>query len=74
MIFEKSGTVAFVTEKQKLKNIHTKNHKDFEYEKTKVVQQINLPPTFFKDRSPNDLLHVFDTMKIDLGADRFIAG
>ena len=78
MLLEKTGSVAYVFVDERVKNIHSHKLNDLETKEVKANLHVNLPPEAFEGRkegerkTPNELIHMFETTREDLGAKYFI--
>lgn len=72
MILEESGSISYVFEDTRYNNIHANIPKNIEEYKVKSTLHVNLSKQAFVNKSPNDLIHMFETTKSDLGAKYFI--
>lgn len=72
MIFEKSGTVSYYFIEERINNVHSHKMKDLTDVKKKSVLHVNLSPKALEEKSPTELIHMFETTKWDLGAKYFV--
>ena len=71
MILEKSGSVSYIFKDTRISNIHSNDLKDLEEYQIRSVLHTNLGFQAIDGKSPNDLIHMFETTRISLGAQEF---
>lgn len=74
MIAQKSGSVAYHFVSERIDNIHSHDPKDLEGVQKKSVLHVSLGHQAIDEKTPNDLIQMFETTKWDLGAKYFTVG
>lgn len=73
MLTTKEGSVSYIFESDRVANIHANDLKDMKEYKAESRLHVNLnPQVFTEETSPNDLVNLFETTMLDLGAKRYI--
>lgn len=72
IILENSGSISYIFVSEKIENIHSNNLKDMKESTRKTTLHVNLSKFAIEGKSPNDLIHMFETTKNDIGADYYI--
>lgn len=74
IILQGSGTVSYVFVDERINNIHSHKLKDLSAKETKAMLHVQLGIKAIEDKTPNDLIKMFETTKWDLGAKYFNVG
>lgn len=72
IINQKSGSVSYVFVDERIENIHSHKMKELTEKQNKAMLHVNLNALAIEDKSPNELIRMFETTKWDLGAKYFL--
>ena len=72
MLVDQEGSVTYIYEDNRVENIHTHELSEMKDVIQEGRLQVKLNPVFFEERSPNELVEIFETTMLDLGANRYI--
>ena len=72
IINQNSGSVSYVFVNDRIENIHSHKMKELTEKQNKATLYVNLSAQAIQDKSPNELITMFETTKWDLGAKYFI--
>lgn len=72
IINQKSGSVSYVFVNERIENIHSHKMKELTEKQNKAMLHVNLNAQAIEDKSPNELIRMFETTKWDLGAKYFL--
>lgn len=72
MIFQKSGSVSYFFVDERIKNVHSNITKDLKTVENKSVLHVNLTAKAVEDKTPTELINMFETTRWDLGAKYFV--
>ena len=74
MIAQKSGSVSYFFVAERIDNIHSHDMTDLESVQKKSVLHVSLGNQAIDEKTPNELIQMFETTKWDLGAKYFTVG
>ena len=69
---EKAGSVSYFFIEERISNIHSNNLKDTYDVKNKSVLHVNLTKESIENKTPSEIMYMFETTKWDLGANYFV--
>ena len=69
---EKAGSVSYFFIEERISNIHSNNLKDMYDVKNKSVLHVNLTKESIENKTPSEIMYMFETTKWDLGANYFV--
>ena len=75
VLLTEEGTVSYYFEEYRVENIHSQNPKEV---KRESILHVNLTPESLRSsrpgekKTPNEMIHMLETTKWDLGATRFV--
>jgi hypothetical protein len=72
MINQLSGTVSYIFVDDRIENIHSHKMKELTEKQNKATLHVQLSAKAIEEKSPNELIHMFETTKWDLGAKYFV--
>lgn len=72
IIVEQTGTVSYYFVDERMENIHSNDIKKMTQREEKAILHVNLTKQAIEKKTPNDLIHMFETTKSDLGAKYFV--
>lgn len=66
------ATVSYVFVSEKISNVHSNDLKKMNVIEEKSILHVNLPASSLFEKTPNEVIHMLETTKWDLGAKYFI--
>lgn len=66
------ATVSYVFVSETIQNIHSNDLKKMNVVEEKSMLHVNLPSASLEDKTPNEVVHMLETTRWDLGAKYFI--
>ena len=72
IISEKAGSVSYFFLEERISNIHSNSIKDMKEIKNKSVLHVNLTRESIEDKTPSEIMYMFETTKWDLRANYFV--
>ena len=71
-ILTQEATVSYVFVDERVANVHSQDLKDMTSIETKSMLHVNLSAVSLGGKSPNEVIHMLETTRWDLGANYFI--
>lgn len=72
IINQESGSVSYIFIEERIENVHSNKLKELTEKQNKSTLYVNLNKQAIENKSPNELIQMFETTKWDLGAKYFI--
>lgn len=72
IIEEKAGSVSYFFVEERVSNIHSNSLKDMHDVKNKAVLHVNLTRESIENKTPSEIMYMFETTKWDLRANYFV--
>jgi hypothetical protein len=72
IILQESGSVSYVFVSERIEKVHSNKLKDLKERQEKAILHVNIDAKAIVDKSPNELIKMFETTKWDLGAKYFL--
>ena len=66
------ATVSYVFVDERISNVHSNDLKKMETLENKAMLHVNLPAASLEGKTPNEVVHMLETTRWDLGAKYFI--
>ena len=70
-ILTQEATVSYVFVDERVANVHSQDLKDMTSIETKSMLHVNLPAVSLENKTPNEVIHMLETTRWDLGAKYF---
>ena len=72
IIEEKAGSVSYFFVEERVSNIHSNSLKDMHDVKNKAILHVNLTRESIENKTPSEIMYMFETTKWDLRANYFV--